>query len=139
MGSLNYEAIVQHVKLVLSPIFPISSGPRISDTNEQTRDTAISPEIDRLLLKIKHAMDIPILAKSVTEAFGLLEISRYFATEISRRLPILPSRCATGRTRIFEDIMLDFAYANSGPSRQGLLMLRETNQRAYVRTYHLEY
>lgn len=136
VGSLNYEAIVQHVKAVIS--FFAYCSPR-ADTDEQTRDTAISLEIYRLLLKTKHDMGINILTKITTEAFTLLEISWYFATETSCRLPILPSRCETCRTRILEDIKLDFACANSGLTRQGLLILRETNQREYVRTYHLEY
>lgn len=136
VGSLNYEAVLQHPKAAFfSLTFP---SLRTADTNKRTRDTTISPEIYRLLLKINHDFGRLLLFKTITEAFGLLEISRYFATEISRRLPIFPSSCETCRTRILEDIKLDFACANSRVSRQTLLISRETGQRDYVRTSHLE-
>ncbi|OBT57005.1 hypothetical protein VE04_03116 [Pseudogymnoascus sp. 24MN13] len=128
VGLFDYGTTIHRPETVLS----ILSSPRIVDTSEQTRDTAISPDIYRLLLKIKHDFGRNMGSKIITEAFGLLEISRYFATEISRRLPILPSSCETCRTRIIEDIKLDFASANAGLNRQDLLIWRETNQRAYT-------
>ncbi|OBT93436.1 hypothetical protein VE01_08701 [Pseudogymnoascus verrucosus] len=128
VGLFDYGTTIHRPETVLS----IFSSPRIVDTNEQIRDTAISPDIYRLLLKIKHDFGRNLGSKIITEAFGLLEISRYFATEISRRLPILPSSCETCRTRIIEDIKLDFASANAGLNRQDLLIWRETNQQAYT-------